>query len=258
MTKSRTVLISTVQYESELRSGAIDFRGVLDVAKRLGVDGVEFRDVYWKDKGADISMVCSALQDLGLIATYATFTTLFGGEQANQEALRTAVDDAAALGAVLVRVFPGHVPAADDTPAWEKASEAIEYAARRAVTVAVENFVRAPGCHLSEVKQVLDRIRTPSLRTNLDIGNYAMNGEDVAVAIRTLGDRIISSHLKDVADTPDGPVATYLGGGNLPLASLLAEFDRLPQPVFHCFEFGGGGDPEDRIRKSLDLLATLR
>ena len=45
------------------------------------------------------------------------------------------------------------------------------------------------------------------------------------------------SHLKDATGTD----ATYLGGGSLPLPAILDAFDALPQPIIHCFEFGGGG-----------------
>lgn len=253
MPTSRVVLISTVQYESELRSGANSFDDIVNAAKRLGVDGVEFRDVYWKDKEHDIANARGAVTELGLVATYATFVTLFDAT-ANRGKFRQAVDEAAALGSPLLRIFPGEVPPSDATASWSAASDAIEYAASQQVTVALENFAGTPGRRLDEVKAVLDRIQSPALGTNLDIGNYAQNGQDVIPAIRTLGERIVSSHLKDVADTSDGPRSTYLGDGRLALAAILAEFDRLPQKILHCFEFGGGGDPEGRIVKSLELF----
>jgi hypothetical protein len=43
----------------------------------------------------------------------------------------------------------------------------------------------------------------------------------------------------------------------LPLRDALAELARLPQPVIHCFEFAGGGDPVGRIQKSLAYLRAL-
>ena len=39
-------------------------------------------------------------------------------------------------------------------------------------------------------------VSSPSLGTNLDIGNYALNGQDVPAAIRALGPRIVYAHLK--------------------------------------------------------------
>ena len=97
---------------------------------------------------------------------------------------------------------------------------------------------------------MLEAIDTPALGTNVDIGNYAINDEDVAAAVRRFGGRVVMSHLKDV--TPTG--ATFLGGGNLPLAAILDAFDQLPQPIIHCFEFEGGDDPDGRIAKSLAYL----
>jgi hypothetical protein len=34
-------------------------------------------------------------------------------------------------------------------------------------------------------------------------------------------------------------------------------FAGLGQPITYCFEFGGGGDPEGRVQKSLDFLRGL-
>ena len=123
------------------------------------------------------------------------------------------------------------------------------------MAIALENFAGTPGRRLDEVKAVLDGIQSPALGTNLDVGNYAANGQDVVEAIRILGERVIYTHLKDV--TPGTPGATYLGDGRLPIAQIVAAFDRLPQRVIHCFEFGGGGDPDGRINASLALLRDL-
>jgi len=253
--RTRRALISTVQFEAELRSGALRLVDLVQVAQRLGVDGVEFRDVYWTDKANEIAAVRGATSEAGLIATYATLVTLFDASE-NRDQLRQAVDDAVALGSPLLRIFPGQRPAAEDQSAWRAAADAIDDAARHGVVIALENFQKAPGCHLAEVSSILDRVPSSALGTNLDIGNYALNGEDLSNAIRTLGARIVSTHLKDVKDTPHGPVSTYLGDGNLPLPTLLADLDRLPGQILYCFEFGGGGDPEGRIRKSLELLSA--
>jgi len=255
---ARTLLISAMQYDAELRTGGLSSVDVIQTAKKLGVDGVELRDVYWKRKERELPEARSALVELGLIGTYATFVTLFDlSAKANADEVRSAVDDAAALGSPIVRIFPGKIPQPEDVAAWHAAGRAIEYASKRGVIIALENFAQTPGCRLEEVNSVLERIRSSALGTNLDIGNYASNGEDVVAAVRTLGSRIVSSHLKDVVSTLTGHSSTFLGDGNLPLAEIMAEFDRLPQRILHCFEFGGGGNPEERIRKSLVALNSL-
>ena len=98
---------------------------------------------------------------------------------------------------------------------------------------------------------MLDTVDDPALGTNVDVGNYYQAGEDPVAAIRLLGDRIVYTQLKDSTGDPDG---TWLGGGNIPLGAVLDELDALPQSFPYCFEFGGGGEPEARIRRSLDYL----
>ncbi len=253
MALPRPVLISTMQYDAALREGTLNPIDVIDVAKRLGTSGVEFREVYWKNKEREIPAVRDRMSELGLEATYTTFTTLFNA-QGDATVLHTDMDDTVALGAPLLRIFPGDVPGADDEQAWEAAAKLVKYAAARGIVLALENFMKAPGCTLEEITTVLNRIDSPTLRCNVDIGNYTVNGQDVAEAIQTLGERIIYAHLKDPANTPNGHDATYLGGGTLPLRDILAAFDRLPQAITYCFEFNGGGDPEGRIQKSLEYL----
>jgi sugar phosphate isomerase/epimerase len=254
MGEFRPILISTVQYDAELNAGTVRSLDVIEVAKRLGVDGVELRDGYWRDKDREIVEARRRLGELGLIGTYATNLTLFGPD--DPVFLRRAVDDAVALDSPLLRIFSGAVPPAEDRTAWSAAREVVGDAEEQGIVLALENFGRAPGCRLVEVKAVLDQIESPALGTNVDIGNYASNGEDVPAAVRALAGRIVSTHLRDHAEAPSGLDATYLGGGTLPLPEILAELARLPQKVIHCFEFAGGGDPEGRITKSLSYLRS--
>jgi sugar phosphate isomerase/epimerase len=255
MPELRPILLSTVQYDGELRTGQLVLAEVLHVAKRLGVDGVELRDVYWRDKTAEIPSCRQLGAELGLLLSYATFARLFGDEAPNgREAVRQAIEDGAALGVRIVRVFPGPVPEDDDRAGWAASERLVELAAERGVLLALENFSGSPGGRLEEIQRVLSRFTSPSLGTNLDIGNYALNGQDVPAAIRALGPRIVYTHLKHNRRVEDKIEATYLGGGDAPLDETMDLFRQLPQPITYCFEFGGGGDPEGRIQKSLAYL----
>jgi sugar phosphate isomerase/epimerase len=173
------------------------------------------------------------------------------------------VDTAAALGSPLLRIFPGRTPrqthsyapdALDaDSAGWEGAVEAVEHAESRGIVIALENYVGIPGGTLAEIVHILDRIPSPALKTNIDIGNYVVRGQDVVEAIRTVGHRAVYAHLKDRPADPEGPHA-YLGGGEMPLQPILNELESLPQDMIYCFEFPGGDDPEGRIKQSLAYL----
>ncbi|HEY8885183.1 MAG TPA: sugar phosphate isomerase/epimerase family protein [Chloroflexota bacterium] len=254
MAEFRPILMSTVQYDPELRSGQRPLTEILQVAKRLGVDGVELRDVYWADKSADLPTCRRLSEELGLRLAYATFARLFGAEPNGRESVRQAIEDGAALGAPIVRIFPGPVPDDADGHGWAGARELIDLATKRGIVLALENYSGTPGGRLDEIEHVLRQIDSPTLGTNVDIGNYNLNGQDIPAAIRALGPRIVYSHLKHNRRVEDKNEATYLGGGDLPLDDTIAEFGRLAQPVTYCFEFAGGGDPEGRIQKSLDYL----
>lgn len=251
MSTNSAALLSVIQFHDALDTGAMNLLDVVAVAHRLGAGGVEFRPNYWRDKEREIAAVRRATTERGLMAMYATMATLFSVEPDSAGQLRQDTDDAAALGSPLLRVFLGAVPDDSADPAWDGARRAVRYAAARGIYLALENFARAPGCTVSEIRRVLDAIADPALRTNVDIGNYALNGEDVAAAIRAFDGRVAMSHLKDMED---GAGATYLGGGNMPLPAILDAFDALPQPIIHCFEFEGGADPAGRIAASLAYL----
>lgn len=255
----RQVLISCVQYDEEIKRGDASVLDVAPVAARLGLDGVEYREVYWHDKRTELPAVRAQLARLGLRGTYATFTTLFNRDADARARLLQDVEDAHVLGSSLIRVFRGELPGDDplDRPMWDGAHAALDRAGELGLTVALENYARTPGNRLADVHGALLRLALPHLGTNVDVSNYVLNGQDPIDAIRTLAPWIRYAHLKDVRLTDRGKVATYLGHGSLPYADILAELDRSGQDFPLCFEFGGEGDPERAIEESLAYLRGL-
>ena len=253
MDRQRPILISVVQYHDELTAGRMEIVDIIRKAEGHGVDGVELRPEYWRDKGRELAAARASLDGRDLLVTYATRTTLFGDDEGRGRALRDDIDDAQALGAPQLRVFQGPAPADDDQRGWDAAREAVAYAAARGVVIALENYSGMPGGRVAEIARVLDQIESPALGTNIDIGNYAGHGEDVPAAIRLVGARAVSAHLKDQEGVP-GHRPTALGAGALPLRDILAALDDLPQRILYCFEFDGGGDPDGRIGRSLVFL----
>jgi sugar phosphate isomerase/epimerase len=58
-----------------------------------------------------------------------------------------------------------------------------------------------PGLFLeyaTELREWIDRIKSPRLGANLDIGHSQVLGEDLAEAITLLGDRIWNLHVEDI------------------------------------------------------------
>lgn len=249
----RPVLISAMQFEDDLKSGERSVWEVIDIAARVGADGLELRRETWPRLDAELEQAARRIAEIGLLVTYATQATLFDDSAQGQRQLYQDLDAAAALGAPIVRFFPGQSPLPNDSSSWTRAQQVVQYAAAHDIVIALENYARTPGGTLAEIQLALTRLESPALRTNLDMGNYSNHGQDVVAAIERLADRIIAAHLKDKTANPSDP-PTVLGAGILPLAEFLDALDRLPQRIFYIFEFRGGSDPVGRIEHSLTYL----
>jgi len=246
---NRPVYICVSQYADELYAQAMLVTEVVEKACLLGANGVELRPELWPAYERELAATRQLVESLNLGLTYATRNPLFSPDAASQRALLHDVDTAVALGSPLLRVFPGQTPPDDDS-GWAAASEVVAYAASLGIVLALENYVGMPGGTLAEIVHILDRIQLPALKTNIDIGNYVVRDQDVLEAISTVGHRAVYAHLKDRADDPEGPHAC-LGEGTMALSPILDALDALPQDMIYCFEFPGGGEPDERIRKSL-------
>ncbi len=257
----RPILLSVVQYETELQNGAMTPADVIEKAVALGLDGIELRPGPWASDANQIAELRAQIEAHGLIVTYATMSTLFTPDKESLQAFARDVDVASALGSPFLRVFQGPPPVPaeqyyrSNQMALEGVVMGLDYARQKKVLVVLENAAPpSPGAALADVQEYLAQFwDAAQLQTNLDIGNYARANESVVAAIQTLGPRIVSTHLKDLPTNPDEP-ATYLGGGTLPLAAILDAFAALPQRILHVFEFAGGDAPDARIVESLRYL----
>ena len=254
---NRQILMCCVQYDAEIKSGKLGVADMAPIAKRLGLDGVEYREVYWHDKAKELPVVRDQLAELGLRGTFATFTTLFQRDPAMHARLLEEMADAKALGSSLIRVFRGELPGEGDAAMWDRARAALDRAGELGLTVAMENYARTPGNRLADVLGAIEAFASPVLGTNVDVANYVQNGQEPIAAINALGSHVRYVHLKDVKQTPEGQVATWLGNGSLPYRAILAALDATGQDFPLCFEFGGEGDPESVIAKSLTYVRRL-
>lgn len=251
--RERPILISVVQYQPALESGAMSIADMVAQAKAHGVDGVELRREVWPAYRTELTAVRQQIEAEGLLVTFATFSTLFNEDEAGHRQLLEDLDTTKALGAPLLRVFPGATPPDEARAGWARAEAAVAHAEELGVQLALENYARMPGGTLAEAQRILARITAPALRVNLDIGNYPLHNQDVVAAIQAIGDRAIYAHIKDSTGGPNGaPVG--LGEGVLPLTEIFAALAALPQRLLLCFEFPGGDDPDGRIRRAVEVM----
>ncbi len=253
------IFISGVQFDQELRSGAMSVLELAPIALRWGAEGVEYREVYWRDKATELPALRDQLARLGIKATFATFTTLYSKDPAKRQQLRQELEDAHTLGAPLMRVFRGERPGTspEDSAMRDAARAAVDRARDLGLRLALENFSGLPGSRPEELQEVLELLDSPVMGVNVDFANYVGNGVDPVAATRRLAPWIVYAHLKDHRQTPQGKVNSYLGGGTLPLREILAALEATGRDFPFCFEFQGEGDPEGGIAKSMACMAGL-
>lgn len=255
----RAIFISAVQFDEQLTAGNKTVLDLAPVAASLGVQGVEYRDVYWKDKAAELPAARRQLAQFKLKAAYTTMAPLYHPDPAQQRQLLQDIEDARALGAILLRVNlgerPGDGPA--DAGAHYGGRKAVERAAALRVPLSLENNAKAPGHLLADIRETLEVFGCRWLGTNIDFANYAATDQEPITAIRTLARWINYIHAKDARKTGEGWQSTYLGAGTLPLKEIVTALDMAKGTVPFCFEFPGAGDPDNAIRESLDFMARL-
>lgn len=250
----RPLFVSVVQFDAPLRDGRMSLDQFMDAAHELGANGVELRPEPFPDFPHSVETTRMAAQKHGLLITWATMATLFNADSDGAANLRYAIETAADLNALAVRVFSGEAPPRDAPDhAWDDARQAIDYAESLGVRVLLENAVTGPGSHLADVARIFDVVPHDNLGANVDIGNFAQSGTVPLEAVAYLKERIASVHWKDAPGDPAEPAAA-LGSGILPIEDLRNALDALPQPLLYILEFPGGGDPYGRIRQSFEVL----
>jgi sugar phosphate isomerase/epimerase len=256
---SRAIFISAVQFDEQLRRGRKSVLDLAPVASSLGVQGVEYRDAYWRDKEVEIPAIKRQLAQSKLKGVYATATPLYHPDTAKQEQLIRDLEDARSLGAILLRVTLGERPGTGpaDAGVHYGGRRAVERAAGLRVPLSLENNSKTPGHLLPDIRETLNVFSCRWIGTNLDFANYVGTDQDPIAAIHDLARWVNYIHAKDAQKTKDGYQSTFLGNGILPLREIVAALDATGKTVPFCFEFPGGDDPEGAIRKSLEFVKTL-
>ena len=189
-----------------VRAGQLDLYGFLDYAARVGAEGVELLDMFWTDESSEMAEVKRRCAALGLeLPVYSISTNFFQPDataRAQQlDSLRHGVDLAAQLGAGLLRVFSGDQIqgySLEKGINWvvDSLAAGADYAASQGITLALENHGQVAG-RSEQVRGIIEAVNSPSLRANLDTGNFLLVGQDPRLAAKALVDLVALVHLKD-------------------------------------------------------------
>lgn len=174
---------------------------------------------------------------------------------------KASIDLAKALGAATIsitsgRMIPGVLPAESLTILRDAMAEVIAHAQAAGVRIGIEY---EPGLlieNCAELVSFLDKVDSPWLGANLDIGHSHVAQEDVATVVSTLGDKIFHVHLEDI----QGRKHFHLipGQGDLDFDTILSSLARQSYAGFVTVELYSYPErPEEAARQAYQHLIQL-
>ncbi|MCH7944812.1 MAG: sugar phosphate isomerase/epimerase, partial [Armatimonadetes bacterium] len=209
--------VSMYSYLKAVKDGRLDIGSFIHEAKRIGADGVELLDFFYKDIDKDRAMAMDALKETGLVCGVFSVSQNFAKKLPVERTIEVAkvyfgVDEALKYGANVVRVFAGDVSEGiefDEARKWivDGLAEVSDYAQKNGVKLALENHGTLAG-RSDQVRGIIDDVRDrcghDALGANPDTGNFQLVGQAGHEAIEDVVSYAYMVHFKDLKKAPEG------------------------------------------------------
>ncbi len=265
-------------YASAHRKGLIDAPGFVREAKRIGADGVELLEYFYKDVEAERPAVLGALAENGMPCPIFSVGNNFAKiEPAEREAqlakIRFGVDQALLHGAHTVRVFAGDVAEGitfEQARAWivEGLAQGSTYAAEHEIKLALENHGKLAG-RGDQVADLIADVRALAgndvLGANPDTGNFLLVNQPSHKAIQQVAHLANMVHFKDFKLAPanhegwaytalDGTkyLGTAVGEGTVQLGDCIQALKDAGFDGWLSVEYEGEEDPFTAVPRCIE------
>ena len=271
--------LSMWSYAAPVRRGEMDIPGFIREAKRLGVDGVELLDFFWKDRSAELPAVEAALAETGLpVGVYSVANNFVQSDPAARAAsvqiITDGVDNAVHFGAKTVRVFGGDIAPGisyEQGLLWiiDGLKKASAYAYEDQITLALENHGKLAG-RSDQVETILNAVASPALKANPDTGNFLLVHQPSHLAVASLAARAAMCHFKDFHVVPDNYAGfayvgteglkfagTAIGEGDVDLPDCISALRQAGFDGWLNIEYEGEEDPSVAVARSVDYTRRL-
>ena len=268
--------ISMYSYLRAVKDGRLDIASFIHEAKRIGADGVELLDFFYKDMDGDRAAAMQALEETGLVCGVFSVAQNFAKKsQAERQVeagkVMVGVEEALKFKAKVVRVFAGDVSEGiefDEARGWivDMLADVSNYAHERDIKLALENHGTLAG-RSDQVKGIIDDVRAKcghdALGANPDTGNFMLVGQTGHEAIKDVVDYAYMVHFKDLKKAPEGYeghtykaldgtpyYGTVIGEGEVDLGACVAALNAAGFEGWLNLEYEGEGDPIVDVEKS--------
>lgn len=269
------ICLSMWSFAPDLQRGRVDIRAFVDICRQLGVDAIEVVDHFWAMGGRPLSL----LRDAGVrVCAYDTATDFVcndpSGRHQQVKAAYAAIEEAAQLGAPLVRLLAGRLKEGiSRESALRMVSESLapvaQYACHQGVTVVLEpcgDVVYSAEDLLLLVKWV----GSEALRINADLSTFLLMGLDPVRECGSVASWCRLVHLNDVRRARSGDrgylfrcvtnasyVGTVIGEGEVHVRECLRALVQGGFSGPFSIEYLGIEDAVEGVRRSLERVRTM-
>jgi sugar phosphate isomerase/epimerase len=195
-------------------------------------------------------------------------------EKREQEELYvlSGIDTAVTLNTKLLRIFSGNVK---DNISYEQGKEWIlqslskvsKYAEEKGVTLVLENHGFFAG-KSNQVKEIIETIHSPYLKSTSDVGNFILVEENPLDAVANLNNHIGYIHFKDFKYVGDDESVyssisgkhfqgVILGKGDVPLKEIVDYLNKIGYNGYLSIEYEGVGDPLLETSESIAFAKSI-
>ena len=264
-----------------MESGELDTAAMIRYLKQLDVSAVELFEPFVRDQ--DVDAIQTALSETGSevvsYVAYCNFITLDPvARQSQVTHVRKALEQAAALGASQMMVFPGTLegdisPEVARNLISEGLKDCLSDASRLQITLTIENvgFQTTVYGRSDHIQAICDSVG-PELMVTYDVGNFLLAEEDSLQALDRLAPRVVHVHFKDWQVLPvkgelqehvytgdDGRYyeGAVLGEGVVNLKGALRRLKELNYDGDLSVEYEGIGDSKEAVSRSVKYLRSL-
>jgi sugar phosphate isomerase/epimerase len=265
--------VSMYSYYRTVKCGSMDIPGFIHEAKKIGANGVELLDFFYKDPEAERPAALEALRETGLPCPIFSIAQNFAKTSEEErerelDKIKFGVDEAGKFGSGVVRVFAGDVAEGitfEQARAWivEGLSKASKYAAEHGVKLALENHGKLAG-RGDQVKGLIEDVRAmagnDSLGANPDTGNFLLVNQPSHEAIHEVASYANMVHFKDFKADANGIYAalngerftgTAVGEGTVDLHACISALKNAGFDGWLSMEYEGEEDPLTAVPRSL-------
>jgi sugar phosphate isomerase/epimerase len=179
--------------------------------------------------------------------------------------IQDAIETAAALGAPIVSVCPGHtVDRQGNADGWQRLADSLDtlckFAASRDIRLAIEPADRYETDLIQTTAaaiRMIDLLGHPNLGVVLDNGHAFVVNESCADAIQKLGSRLFHVHIDDNNGVRDQHLVP--GDGSFDFAPFIAALRQAGYAGYLCAELSWDYtvDPDDAARRTHERLDQL-